>query len=189
MISNKQLYFRNLTGMKCSYTLCNLNLIDRWKCCSCENAYHDVCAMAANAKVKRDSFGKISVLAWSSCSVNFDDDLRPNEESQSEVAMDKTTSNSALVVGKKIPFTLDNKTLIILAKFRDAILNEITTFREDIAMVNTRIDGMQQNIAEHTSLIDQLSSKVDALEQKCEMFEKQALALASDQLLSKVEEK
>ena len=50
--------------------------------------------MAANAKIKRDSFGKISVLACSSCSVNFGDDLRHNEEGQSEVAIDTTTSNA-----------------------------------------------------------------------------------------------
>ena len=102
--------------------------------------------------------------------------------------MDASTSNTASLVEKEIPFALDNKTLIILAQFKEDILNAITTFKEDITVVNTRIDGVHQDIEEHTSLIDQLKSKVDALKQKCEMLEKQAPSPASDQLLSKVEE-
>ena len=41
---------------------------------------------------------------------------------------------------------------------------------------------MQQNIPEHTSLIDHLSLKDDAIEQKCKVLEKQAPTPAFDQL-------
>ena len=101
--------------------------------------------------------------------------------------MDTTASNVASVVEKEILFALDNKTLIILAQFKEDILNLITTFKEDIAVVTIR-DEVQHNIAEHSSLIDQLSSKVGAFEKKFEMLEKQAPTPTSDQLLSKVEE-
>ena len=70
-------------------------------------------------------------------------------------------------VTDEIPFALDNKTLFVLANVRD-ILSAITGFKADIAEVNSRINGVQENIAEpeHASLIDQLSSKIEALEKK-----------------------
>ena len=80
--------------------------------------------------------------------------------------MDTTASNVASVVEKEILFALDNKTLLILAQFKKDILNAITTFKEDIAVVTIR-DEVQHNIAEHSSLIaptptsDQLLSKFE----------------------------
>ena len=147
-----------------------------------------MCAVAANAKIKRDSFDKISVLACSSCSVNFGDDLRPNKIGKSKVAMDTTTSNAAFRGEKGNSICTRQQYLDYFGSIQGGISNAITTFKEDIPVVNTRIDGVQQNIAEQTSLIDQLSSKFDALEQKCEILEKQESTPASDQLLSKVEE-
>lgn len=172
-------YSVNLSGLKCAFSLCSLNCKDGWKCCNCSNCYHEACAIRANAKIKRNTYGVICVLACEKCPINIEGPIsevnrevnntfsRSSDMAVNIPSVGTVSAQSAGPSSGQVNFVLDENTKVFLSQFKNEIIEAFRVeLRQYIAVVNQKLDVVEKKLTMHSDLCKILTQRVAALEEK-----------------------
>ena len=192
----------NLSGIRCSLSSCTLNIKEGWKCCACSKYFHEVCAIRIGSKIKQNNFGMVSVLACRDCPISKTIQKPIHTEAQSG-SLDITATTSA-ALGRPMAiqqppffsaaassgqanFILDARTMEFLNFFKQDL---ISSMREDLDVVNKRVDVVENTISKQADVIDNILERIAVLENSCsENSPAELSGIAIDNVVHEVKER